>query len=108
MHHYTTSGVCSREINFEIDNGKVKNVTFISGCPGNLQGISKLVEGMPIPEVIKRLRGICCGLKDTSCPDQLARALEQLEAGTKKKSGPDQVIRKDPACAKSVRRRQKA
>lgn len=73
---YVTLGVCSKEINFDIVENKIKNVSFIGGCDGNLLGISSLVEGMDINEVISRLRGIQCGSKDTSCPDQLARALE--------------------------------
>lgn len=78
---YTTSGTCSREIHYDIveENGKkvVRNVRYIGGCNGNLQGISKLVEGLPIEEVIEKLQGIRCGYKSTSCPDQLARALSQ-------------------------------
>lgn len=73
---YTTRGVCSRQITFEVENGILKNVSFLGGCNGNTQGISKLVEGMEINEVIKRLRGTDCGGKNTSCPDQLAQALE--------------------------------
>lgn len=76
-HTYRTQGVCSRQIEFEIEEGKVKNVRFVSGCNGNLQGIGKLVEGMPVEEVIKRLKGINCNGKGTSCPDQLARALAE-------------------------------
>ena len=76
---YKTKGTCSREISFTIDeNGLVKNVSFFGGCMGNLQGISKLVEGMPVDEVIKRLEGIKCGFKPTSCPDQLAQALKEI------------------------------
>lgn len=78
MSHYDTSGVCSKGINFEVENGIVKSVNFDRGCPGNLEAISKLVEGMPVEEVIKRLKGITCSGKPTSCPDQLARALEEL------------------------------
>ncbi len=73
---YVTLGVCSKEINFDVVENKIKVVSFIGGCDGNLLGISSLVEGMDINEVISRLRGIQCGSKDTSCPDQLARALE--------------------------------
>ncbi|HBA03519.1 hypothetical protein IO99_10435 [Clostridium sulfidigenes] len=73
---YVALGVCSKEINFDVVGNKIKNVSFIGGCDGNLVGISSLVEGMDINEVISRLRGIQCGSKDTSCPDQLARALE--------------------------------
>lgn len=73
---YVALGVCSKEINFYVVGNKIKNVSFIGGCDGNLVGISSLVEGMDINEVISRLRGIQCGSKDTSCPDQLARALE--------------------------------
>lgn len=79
MYSYTTSGVCAKEIVFEIEDGIVREVNFVSGCSGNTQGVSKLVEGMPVKEVIKRLRGIACGGKATSCPDQLAKALEELE-----------------------------
>ena len=77
---YTTKGVCSREINFEIVDGKLHNVKYLGGCHGNLQGISALVEGMSVDEAIQRLKGIKCGFKATSCPDQLAQALEQYKA----------------------------
>lgn len=79
MKKYITSGVCAKEIFFEIENGLVTKVKFTSGCSGNLQGVSRLVEGMPVQEVIKRLKGIHCGSKPTSCPDQLAQALESME-----------------------------
>lgn len=74
---YKTSGVCSQSINYEIKDGKVYNVSFTGGCNGNLKGIGKLVEGMPVDEVVSKLKGITCGFKRTSCPDQLAKALEQ-------------------------------
>ena len=70
-------GTCSQSVRFELDNGSIKNVQFFGGCHGNLQGISRLVEGMDANEAITRLKGIRCGMKDTSCPDQLARALEK-------------------------------
>ena len=73
---YKTKGTCSREIVFEVENGKVKNVQFFGGCNGNLKGIGALVEGMEIDEVIARVEGITCGMKKTSCPDQLAQALK--------------------------------
>lgn len=76
---YTTKGTCSRKIFFEIEDGKVHNVEFLSGCNGNLQGIGKLVEGMDVDEVIRRIDGIHCGGKPTSCPDQLATALKQAK-----------------------------
>lgn len=78
MHAYATSGTCSKQITFDVQNNIVKNVIFHGGCSGNLQGISKLVEGLPANEVIARLKGIQCGTKPTSCPDQLATALEEL------------------------------
>lgn len=79
--NYKTSGVCSREIIFDVtDDGKVTNVHYVGGCNGNTQGVAALVEGMEIHEAIKRLKGIKCGLKGTSCPDQLAHALEQYLA----------------------------
>ncbi len=73
---YTPKGVCSRKIDYEIEDGIVKSVAFTGGCNGNLSGISKLVVGMPADKVISLLRGTCCGFKNTSCPDQLANALE--------------------------------
>jgi uncharacterized protein (TIGR03905 family) len=76
---YKTKGTCSREIAFEVENGKVTNVQFFGGCNGNLKGISALVEGMSIDEVIARVEGITCGMKSTSCPDQLAQALKQAK-----------------------------
>ena len=76
---YKTFGTCSREINFEVVDNKLTNVSFLGGCNGNLQGISKLVEGMDIDEVIARVEGIKCGARQTSCPDQLAKALKQFK-----------------------------
>lgn len=73
---YEPSGVCSVQIDFEVEDGIVKNVRFTRGCNGNTQGIGALVEGMQIDEVIKRLKGTDCNGRGTSCPDQLARALE--------------------------------
>lgn len=77
QYEYKTSGTCSQRILFEIEEGKVKNVTFLGGCNGNLKGIGSLVEGMDAQEVISRLEGTTCGMKATSCPDQLAKALKQ-------------------------------
>ena len=74
---YTTRGTCSRLIKFDVDGDKVKDVQFVMGCHGNTQGVAKLVEGMDIHEVIKRLKGIDCNGRGTSCPDQRAQALEQ-------------------------------
>ena len=73
---YTPHGVCSVKIDFEVEDGIVKNVHFTRGCNGNTQGIARLVEGMNIDEVIKRLKGTDCNGRGTSCPDQLAQALE--------------------------------
>lgn len=75
---YTPSGVCSSQIIFEVEDGIVKDLQVIGGCHGNLQGISKLVIGMKVEEVINRLKGIDCRGKGTSCPDQIARALESI------------------------------
>ena len=77
---YKTFGTCSREITFEVVDNKLTNVSFLGGCNGNLQGISKLVEGMDIDEVIARVEGIKCGARQTSCPDQLAQALKMYKA----------------------------
>ena len=77
QYEYKTSGTCSQRILFEIEEGKVKNVTFLGGCNGNLKGIGSLVEGMDAQEVISRLEGTTCGMKATSCPAQLAKALKQ-------------------------------
>lgn len=80
MFQYTTHGVCSKAINFEVEDNKVKNVSYVGGCNGNLKGISSLVEGMDIDDVIARLEGTTCGAKKTSCPDQLAQALKAYKA----------------------------
>ena len=76
---FKTKGTCSQMIFFNIKDGKVHNVEFMGGCNGNLQGIGKLVEGMPVDEVITRLENIHCGSKPTSCPDQLANALKKAK-----------------------------
>ena len=81
---YQTSGTCSQQIDLDIDDeNRVRNVQFLGGCNGNLQGVSRLVEGMKVEEVKERLGGIRCGYKNTSCPDQLAKALTMIrdEAG---------------------------
>ena len=83
-YEYTTKGTCSRQILFEIEDGKLHNVQYIGGCNGNLQGIASLVEGMDVEEVIRRLEGIHCGAKPTSCPDQLATALKNIQKKDKK------------------------
>jgi len=74
---YKTKGTCSQYITFEVEDRKVKNVQFTGGCNGNLKGICSLVDGMDIDEIISRVEGIHCGMKETSCPDQLARALKK-------------------------------
>jgi len=77
QYEYKTKGTCSQRILFDIEDGKVKNVQYIGGCNGNLKGIGALVEGMEVAEVITRLSGTTCGMKATSCPDQLAQALKE-------------------------------
>ena len=77
---YKTSGTCSSAIDFEVEDGIVKEVKFIGGCNGNTQGVAALVKGMPVDEVVSRLEGIKCGFKSTSCPDQLAKALKEWRA----------------------------
>ncbi|HIQ82469.1 MAG TPA: TIGR03905 family TSCPD domain-containing protein [Candidatus Pullichristensenella stercorigallinarum] len=77
MYRYNTHGTCSRQIEIEMDGDTVRSVRFIGGCTGNTQGLSRLVEGMQADEVIRRLKGIQCRA-GTSCPDQLARALERI------------------------------
>lgn len=75
QYKYRTSGTCSQEITFEVEDNKLKNVQFLGGCNGNLQGIGRLVEGQDVDEIITKLEGIRCGMKPTSCGDQLARAV---------------------------------
>lgn len=80
MYTYETSGVCAKKISFDIKDNKIVNVEFIGGCNGNLQGISRLIEGMDVQDVITRLKGLTCGGRATSCPDQLVQAiLKKLE-----------------------------
>lgn len=76
-YNYKTKGTCSRSIQFEINDGIISNVTFEGGCNGNLKGISALAEGKKAEDVINALEGIRCGFKSTSCPDQLAKALQE-------------------------------
>ncbi|MCI8897075.1 MAG: TIGR03905 family TSCPD domain-containing protein [Lachnospiraceae bacterium] len=75
---YQPKGVCSKAIDVEVEGSVIKSVKFTGGCNGNLQGISSLVAGMKIEDAISRLRGIKCGVKNTSCPDQLACALQEI------------------------------
>lgn len=77
-YEFTPRGVCSQKIYIDVENGIVNDVQFLGGCNGNLKGIGALVKGMKIEDVISRLSGIRCGMKSTSCPDQLAAALKQL------------------------------
>ena len=80
QYEYKTKGTCSQYIYFDLEDGKVKNVQFDGGCNGNLKGIGALVEGMDVQDVIARVEGIHCGMKSTSCPDQLAMALREAVA----------------------------
>ena len=80
MYQYKTKGTCSQMIYFDLEDGMVKNVQFMGGCNGNLKGIGQLVEGMDVDDVIARLEGTTCGMKRTSCPDQLAKALKEAKA----------------------------
>ncbi|MBD8922657.1 MAG: TIGR03905 family TSCPD domain-containing protein [Clostridia bacterium] len=82
-YRYEPKGVCSYEMIIDIDGDTIKKVTIEGGCAGNTVGVSRLVEGMKIDEAIKRLKGIPCGFKGTSCPDQLARALEEFKNNQK-------------------------
>lgn len=78
---YQTKGTCSTSIDLEVENGKIKFVEFFGGCNGNLKGIANLVIGMDVDDAISKLKGVRCGFKPTSCPDQLAHALEQIKNG---------------------------
>ncbi|NLD88000.1 MAG: TIGR03905 family TSCPD domain-containing protein [Clostridiales bacterium] len=75
-YNFKVSGVCSKSVSFEIENDRIGNVSFIGGCSGNTQGVSRLIDGMGVNEAIARIKGIKCGHKNTSCPDQLAKAIE--------------------------------
>lgn len=77
---YNTSGTCCKQFGIEVENNKLINLEFVGGCNGNLQGISALVKGMNIDEIIERIGGIKCGSRATSCPDQLSKALRQIKA----------------------------
>lgn len=79
QHTYHTKGTCSTKINFDIDNDRIYNVSYTGGCNGNLKAIASLVEGEKIDTVIKKLKGITCGPRKTSCGDQLAQALEEIK-----------------------------
>lgn len=78
---FTPKGVCSRKMEFDIEDGKIREVRVTGGCSGNLQGICALVKGMPVEDAIARMRGIRCGGKPTSCPDQMAKGLEEALRG---------------------------
>ena len=78
MYNYCTKGTCSSNIELELEDGIIKDIAFWGGCNGNLQGISRLVKGMPVEEVIKKLEGVRCGMRSTSCPDQLCKALHEM------------------------------
>ncbi len=76
---YKTKGTCSRQIKIETEGDIVKSVEFVGGCSGNTQGICRLVKGMKVDDVIAKLEGVRCGFKETSCPDQLAKALKKMK-----------------------------
>lgn len=78
MLNYMPKGVCAKEISFDVVDNKVTAVSFVGGCNGNLQGVSKLLEGLTVEDAISKLEGITCGSRDTSCPDQFAQALKDL------------------------------
>jgi len=76
MFEYNTTGVCSKKITFEIEDSKLKSLVFYGGCDGNLKALSKMLEGLPVEEVVEKLKGIQCKTRNTSCADQLAKAIE--------------------------------
>lgn len=82
---YDARGICAVRINFSVEDNRVKNVMFIGGCEGNHKGLSRLVEGMEVDEVINRLEGLTCGMRQSSCPDQLAQALKVYKKTSKVK-----------------------
>ena len=79
MNVYKTKGTCSREIHYSVKDGVVESIEVIGGCAGNLKGICRLITGMPVEQVIKAVKGVDCGGRGTSCPDQIAQALEQAK-----------------------------
>ena len=79
QYSYNPKGVCSRQMIIDVENNIIINVKIVGGCAGNTQGVARLVQGMNIDEAIKRLKGILCGDKGTSCPDQLTKALEEIK-----------------------------
>ncbi len=79
MNVYKTKGTCSREIHYSVKDGVVESIEVIGGCNGNLKGICRLITGMPVEQVIKEFKGVDCGGRGTSCPDQIAQALEQAK-----------------------------
>ena len=83
IYKYHPACVCSKEYIFDIEDGVIKDARIIGGCPGNLAGICKLIKGMKVEDVIEKLRGIGCGMKQTSCPDQISKALEKYLMDTK-------------------------
>ena len=100
QHKYKTHGVCSREININIDDGIIKDVKFVDGCNGNLQGIGALVKGQRVENVINTLRGIKCKTKETSCPDQLALALIEAKTLIEAKANEENFKRKEEKSSK--------
>ena len=80
QYSYRPRGVCSQKMDFELEDGKILSVRVTGGCDGNLKGISQLLVGMDIDEAIRRMEGIRCGFKPTSCPDQMAKALKTFQA----------------------------
>lgn len=81
MYSFIPTGVCAKQIMFDVTDGVIHDVQFVKGCPGSLSAISKLLEGKNVEEVISLLKGTLCGKKDTSCPDRLAEALEDIQSG---------------------------
>lgn len=81
MTKFKTHGVCSQEIIFDVEDNRLSHVQFVGGCSGNTQGVARLVEGMEVDEAIRRLEGIRCGYRPTSCPDQLTEALKKYKEG---------------------------
>ena len=77
---YKTKGTCSRQMTVEVEDGIIKNVNIVGGCMGNIEGMVRLVTGRPVDEIIGLLKGVQCGMRGTSCPDQLACALEEMKA----------------------------